>query len=167
MSEDMFNEDDNSSMEMTSSMEEDFRQIEALAKMDSAFANSAEYKDLMLSMENSRANNSSKNNQSATAEEDEEYEEEEYEEEEQEEDENDIFGLSKSSPKAKEITLNFEAPDEMTKFLKSNYGITETGKFFSSVDTWRQQAQEGAEGIEPAAGPHAHGDGIGGGGGTA
>ena len=144
MSEDMFNEEDNSSMEMTSSMEEDFRQIEALAKMDSSFANSDEYKDLMISMENSRAANSSKNNQSAGAEEEEEYEEDE-EEQEDEEDENDIFGLSKTSPKAKEITLNFEAPEEMLKFLKGTYGINDAGKFFSSVDAWRQQAQEGAD----------------------
>jgi ribosomal protein L12E/L44/L45/RPP1/RPP2 len=117
-------------------MQEQLRQIESLAQMDPSFANSQEYKDLMAAIDNSRQ-----------ADEEEEEEEEEYyeEDEEEEEDDDDVFGLTKEEKAQKEIKLNFEPPKEMLAFLNSRYGVKEAEKFFSSVDIWRKQAQEGAE----------------------
>jgi len=126
--------------EFTPEMQEQVRQIEALAQMDPAFANSSEYKDLMVSVENSRAAGS--NN---SEEEDYENEYEDDDSDEEEDDDDDIFGINKAAPKAKEVILNFEPPKEMVKFINSHYGVNDASKFFSSVDTWRSQAQEGAE----------------------
>jgi len=114
--------------------QEQLRQIEALAQMDPSFASSQEYKDLMAAIENSRQ-----------ADKEEEEEEEDYEEEEEEEEDDDVFGLTKEEKTQKEIKLNFQPPREMLAFLNSRYGVKEAEKFFSSVDTWRKQAQEGAE----------------------
>lgn len=124
------------SLDLPSDVAEQIRQIESLAQIDSSFANSQEYKDLMASLSGStQAPSSSK-------EDEEEYEEEE---EEEEEDSDDIFGLLKPTKKEKEIQLNFEPPKEMVKMLSSKYGIEDATKFFASVDTWRNQAQEGTE----------------------
>lgn len=116
--------------------QEQLRQIEALAQMDPSFASSQEYKDLMAAIENSRQ---------ADEEEEEEEAEDYEEEEEEEEDDDDVFGLTKEEKAQKEVKLNFEPPKEMLAFLNSRYGVKEAEKFFSSVDTWRKQAQEGAE----------------------
>ena len=117
-------------------MQEQLRQIESLAQMDPSFANSQEYKDLMAAIGDSRQ---------ADEEVEEEEEEEDYEEEEEEEEDDDVFGLTKEEKAQKDIKLNFEPPKEMLAFLNSRYGVKEAEKFFSSVDTWRKQAQEGAE----------------------
>lgn len=119
-------------------MQEQLRQIEALASMDPSFANSKEYQDLVNSLVKS----------SGQAEEEED-EDEDYEEgeEEDEEDEkvDDIFGIMSTPKKAKEFKLNFEPPKEMIDLISSKFGVKDPSKFFSSVDTWRSQAQEGSE----------------------
>jgi hypothetical protein len=117
-------------------MQEQLRQVEALAAMDPSFANSTEYKDLMASMRQA----------SVQADED---EEEEEEDEEDDSDDNtdidDIFGIMATPKKGKEIKLNFEPPKEMIDLISSKFGVNDASKFFSSVDTWRNQAQEGSE----------------------
>ena len=128
------------SVELTPEMQDQFRQVEQLARMDPTFANSQEYKDLMSSM--------SKANSQATDEEDEDEDEDYDEEEEDDEDElptDDIFGILKSPKKGKEIKINFEPPKEMIDLISSKFGVNDASKFFTSVDTWRSQAQEGVE----------------------
>ena len=118
-------------------MQEQLRQVEALAAMDPSFANSTEYKDLMASMQQA----------SVQARDEEEEEEEEDGEDDSDEsaDIDDIFGIMASPKKGKEIKLNFEAPKEMIDLISSKFGVNDASKFFSSVDTWRNQAQEGSE----------------------
>ena len=130
------------SLDLPSDMAEQIRQIESLAQIDSEFANSQEYKDLMASISNSGQASKS---DSEEEDEDEEYDEEEEENEEETVDSDDIFGILKSSKKEKEVRLSFEPPKEMVKMLSSKYGIEDANKFFASVDTWRNQAQEGSD----------------------
>jgi hypothetical protein len=124
-----------SSEEFTPEMQEQLRQIESLAQMDPGFASSKEYKDLMTALGESSSQ--------ASSDSDDDYEEEEETEEEEEED--DIFGIMKPDKKQKEIRVPFEAPKEMVSFLNNHYGVNDVNKFFSSVDAWRNQAQEGSE----------------------
>jgi hypothetical protein len=118
-------------------MQEQLRQIEALAGMDPSFANSQEYKDLISSI--SQASSQASN--------DDEEDEEEYEEEDDDKDQSteDIFGIMSTPKKAKEIKLNFEPPKEMIDLISNKFGVNDASKFFSSVETWRSQAQEGSE----------------------
>jgi len=118
-------------------MQEQLRQIEALAGMDPSFANSQEYKDLMSSLQAS--------SQAPQNEEEDEDEEEEDDSEDQGGSSDDIFGIMSTPKKAKEIKLNFEPPKEMIDLISSRYGVNDASKFFSSVETWRNQAQEGSE----------------------
>ena len=134
--EDLSGTPSSSGEEMTAEMQEQLRQIESLAQMDPGFANSQEYKDLMAALEISSPQ--------ASSDEEEDYEEEEDEEEDDEEDD-DIFGIMKSPKKQKEVKVPFEATKEMIGFLNSHYGVNDVNKFFSSVDAWRNQAQEGSE----------------------
>lgn len=131
--------------EMTSDMQDQVRQLESLAKMDPDFANSQEYKDLMTSIgeqeEQEEQIGSKETSESDTIEKD----VEEDEDVEEEEDDEDVFGISKSRKKQKNIEIDFEVPDEMIDMISSKFGIEDPAKFFSSVDTWRNQAQEGAE----------------------
>jgi hypothetical protein len=120
-------------LNLTPEMEEQIRQIESLAKFDEEFANSQEYQDLMASL---------RSGQAASDEEEEEYEEEEDEEE---VDSEDVFGVTKQSKPAREVKINFQPPAEMINMLSSKYGIKDANKFFTSVDTWRNQAQEGSD----------------------
>jgi hypothetical protein len=120
-------------------MQEQLRQIESLASMDPSFANSKEYQDLVNSLVKSSS-------QASEDDEDEDYEEEE--DDDSEEDDNqieDIFGIMSAPKKAKEFKLNFEPPKEMIDLISSKFGVNDASKFFSSVDTWRSQAQEGSE----------------------
>jgi hypothetical protein len=128
---------ENSGDDFTPEMEEQIRQIEALAQMDESFANSQEYQDLMASL----------NASGQASEEDEEEEDEDYEEDEDEEEEedDDVFGITKQSKSKKEVRLNFEPTKEMINFISSNYGIKDANTFFNSVGTWREQAQKGSE----------------------
>jgi hypothetical protein len=123
--------------ELDSGMQEQLRQIEALAGMDPSFANSQEYKDLMTSIQ-----------ASSQAPQNDEEEDEEEEEDDSEEDQgsaDDIFGIMSTPKKAKEIKLNFEPPKEMIDLISNRFGVNDASKFFSSVETWRSQAQEGSE----------------------
>ena len=123
--------------ELSSEMQDQVRQLESLAKMDPDFANSQEYQDLMSSL-----------NQEEVGEELEEVEEELEEdvEEAQQEDEDDVFGILKSkTPKGKKVELDFEVPDDISDYISSKFGVDDPSTFFSSVETWRNQAQEGAE----------------------
>jgi hypothetical protein len=123
--------------EITPEMEDQIRQIEALASMDAAFANSQEYKDLMAA---TRGTNSQS---SETDEDEDEYYEDEDDDSEEEDD--DIFGVTKQTKVEKEVQLTFEPTKEMQKFIESKYGVKDVAKFFSSADTWRNQAQESSE----------------------
>ena len=118
-------------------MQEQLRQVEALAAMDPSFANSTEYKDLMASMQQASVQ--------ARDEEEEEEEEDDEDDSEDNSDIDDIFGIMATPKKGKEIKLNFEAPKEMIDLISSRFGVNDASKFFSSVDTWRSQAQEGSE----------------------
>jgi hypothetical protein len=121
--------------DFTPEMQDQLRQIESLAALDPGFASSQEYKDLMTALGNS----------SSQASDDEEYEDEDSEDSEEEEEDEDIFGIMKTPKKQKEIKVPFDAPKEMVSFLNSHYGLNDVNKFFSSVDAWRNQAQEGSE----------------------
>jgi hypothetical protein len=123
--------------ELDPGMQEQLRQIEALAGMDPGFANSQEYKDLMSSLQAS--------SQAPQNDEEDEDEEEEDDSEDQGGSSDDIFGIMSTPKKAKEIKLNFEPPKEMIDLISSRYGVNDASKFFSSVETWRNQAQEGSE----------------------
>jgi hypothetical protein len=124
-------------LNLTPEMEEQIRQIESLAKFDEEFANSQEYQDLMASL---------RSGQAASSGEEEEYEEEEEDEDEEEDDDSDdVFGITKPTKSVKEVKINFQPPAEMVNMLSSKYGMKDAGKFFTSVDTWRNQAQEGVE----------------------
>jgi hypothetical protein len=123
--------------ELDPGMQEQLRQIEALAGMDPGFANSQEYKDLMSSLQAS--------SQAPRNDEEDEDEEEDDDSEDQGGSSDDIFGIMSTPKKAKEIKLNFEPPKEMIDLISSRYGVNDASKFFSSVETWRSQAQEGSE----------------------
>jgi hypothetical protein len=123
--------------ELDPGMQEQLRQIEALAGMDPGFANSQEYKDLMSSLQAS--------SQAPQNDEEDEEDEEEDDSEEPQGSDDDIFGIMSTPKKAKEIKLNFEPPKEMIDLISSRYGVNDASKFFSSVETWRSQAQEGSE----------------------
>ena len=130
-------EEKSSMDDLSSEMQDQVRQLESLAGMDPEFANSQEYKDLMSSI-------SSEGKEEVEAEQEEEEEQEEQEEQEDSESE-DVFGLKKSSKKQKEFKVDFDVPDEMMDMISSKFGLDDPSKFFSSVDKWRSQAQEGAE----------------------
>jgi hypothetical protein len=129
---------ENQGDDFTPEMEEQIRQIEALARMDESFANSQEYQDLMATL-----NASGQASEEDEEEEDEDYEEDDDEEEEEEDD--DVFGVTKQVKGRKEVKLNFEPTKEMINFISSNYGIKDASTFFNSVGTWREQAQKGSE----------------------
>lgn len=77
--------------------------------------------------------------------EDEEEEEDNADEQEDVDDPDDIFGVKKSSkPKAK-IKLDFEPQKEIVDLFDKKYGIKDVSTFLNSVDTWREQAQEGVK----------------------
>lgn len=122
--------------ELDPGMQEQLRQIEALAGMDPSFANSQEYKDLMTSIQASSQ---------APQNDEEDEEEEEDDSEEGSGSPDDIFGIMSTPKKAKEIKLNFEPPKEMIDLISNRFGVNDASKFFSSVETWRSQAQEGSE----------------------
>lgn len=126
---------DTSSLNLSPEMEEQLRQVEALASMDSSFAETKEYKDLMAAIMDS---------QRAGGEEDDDDDYEDDDDEEESEEDDDIFGITKQKNE-KQIALNFDPPKEMISFINEHYGIKDAEKFFSSVDTWRNQAQEGSE----------------------
>jgi hypothetical protein len=132
-SEDFVNDDSTSGGEYTPEMEDQIRQIEALASMDASFANSQEFKDLMAAKEQMSSQSSETDDDEEDEDEDEEYDDE---------DVDDVFGVTKEAKVEKEVQLTFEPTKEMQKFIESKYGVKDVAKFFSSADTWRNQAQE-------------------------
>lgn len=124
--------------EMTPEMEDQMRQIEALASMDASFANSQEYKDLMAAKQQMSS-------QSSETDDDEEDDYEDEDDDSEDDDIEDVFGITKESKVEKEVKLTFEPTKDMQKFIESKYGVKDVAKFFSSADTWRNQAQEATE----------------------
>lgn len=139
-------EEDGRAEELPADIQEQLGQVEDLLKLDPSFKDTQDYKDLMAKIDEM---------ESGQADDDEEEEEEDYEEpeeseeeedeEEEEESVEDVFGVLSKSKKSKPVKLPFEVQDEMTEFLASKYGVEDPEKFFESVNTWRTQAQEGAE----------------------
>lgn len=134
------------------SISDDMRQIQALAQMDPEYANSKEVQDLLAEAEgnSNQAPVEEKTESTGKVEEEvkEEVKEEVYEEDDYQddtEDDNDIFGVNKKVKKEKEVNLNFTPSEEMSSFVNEKYGVDDVNKFFTSVDTWRTQAQKGAE----------------------
>ena len=110
--------------EITPEMEDQIRQIEALASMDDAFANSQEYKDLMAATRGT-------NSQSSETDDEEEEEYEDEDDDSEEEGIDDVFGVTKQTKVEKEVQLTFEPTREMQKFIESKYGVKDVAKFFS------------------------------------
>jgi len=167
--DDLFNEEDNAVEEAESNVEEsveqapvsqvestesltpeqekvlaELHQIEALAEMDGRIKESDEYKNLVSLAEKLKGD--------LVEEEVVEEEEEEVntEEDDDEVDSDDVdnepsnpFGLGKGTEQLEE--LEFEIEPEMEDFIKSHYGLEDVSSFFEKVDTWRNQAQDGAE----------------------
>ena len=130
------------------SMSDDVRQIQALAQMDPEYANSQEIQDLLAEAKGNSNQAPVEEKTESTEEVTEEVTEDVYEEDGTEnnyEDDNDIFGLNKKTQKQKEVTLDFQPSEEMHQFVTDKYGVNDVNKFFTSVDTWRTQAQKGAE----------------------
>ena len=117
------------------SVRDDIEQIEALARMDPSILEDPEYLAMKESLSQLEA--------IEQGEVDSEQEEEEQEEEEQEEvDDDDVFGLFKGEEQ-EEVDVKFN--EDMMRHIKEKYSIGDSNKFLKSVDTWRNQAQEGTE----------------------
>lgn len=132
-------EDDNES-HTPDSVRDDIEQIEALARMDPSILEDPEY----LAMKESLGQLEEEEQEEVDSEQQqEESQEEEHQEEEQEEvDDDDVFGLFKGEEE-EEVDVNFD--EDMMSHIKEKYSIDDPNKFLNSVDTWRNQAQEGTE----------------------
>jgi hypothetical protein len=144
--------------DLSPELQEQFGNIQSLVKMNPDVVNSDEYKDLVAKIDEQNSGQASEEDEYEEDEyEDEEYEDEEYEDEDEEyededededadEDIEDVFGVTNSkSKRAKKVKIDFDVPEEMEELLNSKYGIEDASTFFTSVDTWRKQAQEGGE----------------------
>lgn len=84
------------------------------------------------------------------SEEDDESEDEEEDdgedEDEEDSDDDDPWGISSKGKKSVEV--DFELDKEAKKFLKERYAIDDEGKFFTSVDKWRNDSQKLSESKE-------------------
>jgi hypothetical protein len=120
------------------SVREDIEQIEALARMDPSILEDPEY----LAMKETLTELESETQEEAEETEEVDSETEEEAEELEETDEDDVLGLFKGSKK-EDIDVNFN--EEMLNHIKEKYSIDDPNKFLNSVDTWRNQAQEGTE----------------------
>jgi hypothetical protein len=115
-------------------------QIENLAEMDPSILEDDEYLKMKATLEEMEGGEEEEYEE----EHEEEYEEEhEEEEEEEEEDGEDPFGLFKQGDNGEDIEL--EMNEEMLEYLAERYSINDPSTFLNSVDTWRTQAQDGAE----------------------
>lgn len=124
------------------------RQLESLAKIDPSVREMDEYKDLMSKVNSDKGGkpeSKAVDKKPAPIVDEEEEEDEEEDDDDLLTDDDDPFGIFKEEKKSKPIKLDFEAPKEMKELLKSKYGIEDESTFFSSVDTWRNQAQQGTE----------------------
>jgi hypothetical protein len=143
--------------ELPSELQEQYSNIQSLVEMNPDVVNTDEYKDLVAKIDSYHSGQASEDEEYDEEEyeededDDEEYDEEEYEEDEEDEDEDeedditDVFGITAKTPKQKKVELPFEVQEEMLDFMASKYGVEDPGKFFESVNTWRSQAQEGAD----------------------
>jgi hypothetical protein len=141
-------EEDGRAEELPADIQEQLGQVEDLLKLDPSFKDTQDYKDLMAKideMESGQADDDDEEEEDEEDYEEPEASEEEEDEEEEEESVEDVFGVLSKSKKSKPVKLPFEVQDEMTEFLASKYGVEDPEKFFESVNTWRTQAQEGAE----------------------
>lgn len=132
-------EDDNESY-TPDSVRNDIEQIEALARMDPSILEDPEY----LAMKDTLSQLEGEEQIEVDSEDQEEYQEEEQEEQEEtdESDDDDVFGLFKGEEK-EEVDIDFN--EDMLSHIKEKYSIDDPNKFLNSVDTWRNQAQEGTE----------------------
>lgn len=124
-----------------SELQDELANIESLIAMNPEIKDSEEYKELMGKIEGEKP-------AEVAVEKEEEEEDKPVEEEEEsteEEEINDVFGVTIKDAKKEKESIKFETPEGMSELLSSKYGVQDTDKFFSSVDTWRTQAQEGAE----------------------
>jgi hypothetical protein len=138
--------------ELPSELQEQYSNIQSLVEMNPDVVNTDEYKDLVAKIDSYHSGQASEDEEYDEEEyeededDDEEYEEDEEDEDEDEEDDiTDVFGITAKTPKQKKVELPFEVQEEMLDFMASKYGVEDPGKFFESVNTWRSQAQEGAD----------------------
>jgi hypothetical protein len=144
--------------ELPAELQEQVRNIESLVSMNPSVTESEEYKDLMAKIDEHQSGQAEEEDEDEEEEEEESQDEEEEdseeeeesdddeEEEEIEEDIDDPFGQlgGKSKKKTKKVKVDFDIPEAMEAMLNSKYGIDDASTFFTSVDGWRTQAQEGA-----------------------
>ena len=132
--------EDDSRSHTPDSVRDDIEQIEALARMDPSILEDPEY----LAMKESLGQLEEEEQEEVDSEQQGEEQGEESEEEEQEaaEDDDDVFGLFKGKEE-EEVDVSFD--EDMMSHIKEKYSIDDPNKFLNSVDTWRNQAQEGTE----------------------
>lgn len=153
-------DDDDAKHEKTEEeIKAELMQIENLARIDPTIRETEEYKNLMSTVSKVKESDQKKSKEDdkdkETKEEKEDIKDEagkekqgKSEDDEDESDEKtDVFGITSGKKKAKH-NVNVELPKEFTKYLKDNYSIEDTNKFLESVDTWRNQAQEGSKSKE-------------------
>ncbi len=150
----MANETENNDVKSSQTFD-DLSQINALAEMFPEAASSEEFKGLSDIVKKVASTGSPATKE--TEEEEEEDEEEEHEEEEsseeeeeeededdeddsEEEDDDNPFGSSKQNKKTVDVPFSFD--DKAKSFLKKRYSIDDEGKFFGSVDKWRNDSQK-------------------------
>jgi hypothetical protein len=137
--------------ELPQELRDEYSNIESLVAMNPDVVETEEYKDLIARIDDVLSGQASDDEEYDDEEyDDEEYDDEEYDDEDDEDDEDesfdeDVFGTLKREKRQKRVEIDFEVPDEMLDMLGSKYGIEDPSTFFTSVDTWRQQAQDGAE----------------------
>jgi hypothetical protein len=115
-------EDEDSQETYTQEETQRIEEILDLAESDEEYRNTKEFQELLKELEDNG-----------------------YFEDEEEEEIDDIFGVTKTSKKDKKININFEAPREMIQLISSKFGVKDPSTFFSSAETWRNQAQEGVQ----------------------
>lgn len=112
------------------SVRDDIEQIEALARMDPSILEDPEYLAMKESLRQLEAIEQG------------EVDSEQEEEEQEEVDDDDVFGIFKGEEQ-EEVDVKFN--EDMMRHIKEKYSIGDSNKFLKSVDTWRNQAQEGTE----------------------
>ena len=136
-------------VDLPSDLQEQLDTVNSLIGMSPDVVESDEYKDLMARISDFESGQANEDN------EDEDEDEEDSEDEDSEDDEDsegtddnietDVFGTLSKGKKKKAAKLDFDVPDGMNELISSRYGTEDAATFFGSVDTWRTQAQEGAE----------------------
>ncbi len=130
---------------------DNLRQLDSLANMSPEIKEMPEYKAMKERVDEINAKSSDKEEvveeQEEVVNDSEEQEEDVVDEQEDQEDkvEMDPFGITSSSKSDKEKAIDFEVSEDMTKFITSKYGVNDAETFFTSVDKWRNQSQEGAK----------------------